>query len=161
MGISCHILHMGDIDNQSIFFRLQTWLIQLTKTKFLSAAIRTVAYFLVNGFTVPQPRPINKHKIHEKSIDLLKESWEKCLKYKKMWILRHIKKVKFNPFLEVVSDRMQLYHDTCNWSNTGLIVHPLVSIGTWAWICPLPLHTKVSKTIYIPALALFDGVYIF
>ena len=27
------------------------------KTKFWSAAIRTVAYFLGNGFTVPQPRP--------------------------------------------------------------------------------------------------------
>ena len=29
------------------------------KTKFWSAAIRTVAYFLGNSFTVPQPRPIN------------------------------------------------------------------------------------------------------
>ena len=29
------------------------------KTKFWSAAIRTVAYFLGNGFTVPQPRRYN------------------------------------------------------------------------------------------------------
>ena len=32
------------------------------KTNFWSAAIRTAAYFLGNGFTVPQPRPLLKYR---------------------------------------------------------------------------------------------------
>ena len=32
--------------------------VNILKTKFLSAAICTIAYFLHNSFTVPQPRPI-------------------------------------------------------------------------------------------------------
>ena len=33
------------------------------ETKFWSVAIRTAAYFLQNGFTVPQPRPILKCRL--------------------------------------------------------------------------------------------------
>ena len=40
------------------FYEIKTIVTETAlKTKFWSAAIRTVAYFLGNGFTVPQPRP--------------------------------------------------------------------------------------------------------
>ena len=47
------------------------------KTKFWSASIRTVAYFLGNGFTVPQPRPI--FIAFTASVDILSDKYFKFL----------------------------------------------------------------------------------
>ena len=70
-------------------FRDELYLIPVRIMVFSTFRIFQKHPILVNMAVV-----INKHKIQEKSIDLLKESLENCLKYKNMWILRHIKKGK-------------------------------------------------------------------
>ena len=55
------------------------------ETKFWSAAIRTAAYFLGNGFTVPQPRP--KLKTYVNLIRTIEHNRINILNYLNLFVI--------------------------------------------------------------------------